>query len=594
MLIRKISKRACSRMTSQLNTLFLLPSVNKKNYTFLHSSPIHSFFRIQCLSSLHSSSKNPKLYVTESEARSPICLSIDRGIRASKTEAQAALFDYLHCTRGFGFLDAEHISKNSPQFLQDLISKIESEQDVSRALSKFFRYNPINEFEPFFESLGLIPSEFATLLPRGLIFLNDDQVLLDNYHTLCDYGIPRSKIGNMYKEANEIFKYEAGILDKKLRAYEQLGLSRSTIIKLVSCNPLLLVGDVNSAFVRVLDKLKEMGFDYEWIGGYLSLKMTYNWNRILDTLGFLNEVGYSDAQAGNLFRTDTALFFEGSGKNVYVLVGALLKLGLRMNEVRAMFLEYPEILSPKFTKTFWKAIDFLFEIGMEPKYIANTLSSNMKYFGSYHLKGTKTILKNFNNDRCSLCETIEKDPSTFFNLAFKSNTSNAEHFAARNPNNFLEKTEFLTRIGYVENSDEMVKALKKFRGRGDQLQERFDCLVQAGLDFNVVSCMVKRAPTVLNQSKDILEKKLDCLKNYLGYPVDSIATFPSYLCYDMDRISVRFSMYAWLRDKGAAKATIAVSTVLACSDERFVKYFVNIHPEGPVMWANLKKSLPSS
>ncbi|CAI9768892.1 unnamed protein product [Fraxinus pennsylvanica] len=155
-----------------------------------------------------------------------------------------------------------------------------------------------------------------------------------------------------------------------------------------------------------------------------------------------------------------------------------------------------------------------------------------------------------------------------FSLASKSDIYRND-VASKNPSKYLEKTEFLLRIGYVENSDEMAKALKRFRGRGDHLQERFDCLVQAGLDYNVVSSMVKQAPTTLNQMKDVLEKKIDCLKNYLGYPVSSIVAFPSYLCYDIERIMLRFSMYAWLREKGAAKPLLSVSTLLACSDARF-------------------------
>ncbi|KAK6154809.1 hypothetical protein DH2020_009057 [Rehmannia glutinosa] len=581
-------------MISRLSNLFLYPAVNEKNSTFFHSPPFHTFSRIQFFHSLEPPSNNSKLFMAKSAAQHPITLSTDAIPRVAKTDAQAALFDYLHCTRGLSFLDAEHISKNSPRFLAELIAKVEKEQDVSRALSRFFRYHPINEFEPFFESLGLSPTEFASLLPRGLIFLSDDQILLDNYHTLGDYGFPRTKIGRMYKEVNELFRYEIGVLDMKLRTYEQLGMSRSTVIKLVTCCPLLLVGEVNNAFIKVLEKLKEIGFDSNWIGGYLSSKNTYNWNRILDTLCFLREVGYNDAEMGILLRKDTALLFQGSGKEVYVVVGALLKLGLHMNEVYALVSKNPQILSPKCAKNFWKALAFLFEIGMDPEYTAQILSSHMKIFDSHSLKGPKTVLKNFNGCKHSLCQTIKKDPSAFFKLAFKMNNSSTEYVDARNPNNFVKKTEFLQRIGYLENSEEMVKALKRFRGRGDQLQERFDCLVEAGLDFNTVSSMVKKAPTVLNQSNDILEKKIECLKNYLGYPVESIVAFPSFLCYDMERISVRFSMYKWLREKGAAKPMLSVSTLLACSDARFVKYFVSIHPQGPAVWENFKKSLSSS
>lgn len=154
----------------------------------------------------------------------------------------------------------------------------------------------------------------------------------------------------------------------------------------------------------------------------------------------------------------------------------------------------------------------------------------------------------------------------------------------------MDKTAFLLSLGYVENSDEMTRALKRFRGRGDQLQERFDCLVKAGLDCNSVSSLIKQAPMVLNQSKDVIEKKIDYLANCLGYPLAAVVAFPAFLCYDIERINHRFRMYVWLRDRGAAKRMLSLSTILACSDARFVKYFVDVHPEGPAMWESIRNA----
>ncbi|KAL0534661.1 hypothetical protein IC582_028952 [Cucumis melo] len=81
-------------------------------------------------------------------------------------EAQDVLFYYLHNTRNLNFVVAEHISKNSPYFLQKLIMKLDTEQDVSRSLTKYLRYRHINEFEPFFESLGMAPSELPLFLEK--------------------------------------------------------------------------------------------------------------------------------------------------------------------------------------------------------------------------------------------------------------------------------------------------------------------------------------------------------------------------------------------------------------------------------------------
>ncbi|VVA22679.1 PREDICTED: mRNAion termination [Prunus dulcis] len=581
MLMNRIHRRV-SRMISQLNHLVLFVPVFERTTFVQNPSSVSLKFQCFCSSRL---THHSKVSVIES-AQSPNSPFANRVSRNARTEAQATLFDYLHCTRSFSFTDAEHISKNSPIFLQNLLSNIDSEKDVARSLTRFLRYNPINEFEPFFESLGLSPSELLSFLPRHLMYLSDDCVLTDNVHALCNYGIPRSNIGKMYKEAKEIFGYDYGVLALKLQAYENLGISKATVIKLVSCCPLLLVGGVNSDFVKVHEKLKRLGLGMDWIGGYASGNSTYNWDRMFDTMDFLDKVGYTEEQMCVLFELNPALLLEGSGKNVYVLFGRLLKLGLEMNEVYSLFMQNPQVLSVKCMKNLLLAVDFLFEIGMGTEEMADIVANDVEFLSSSSFKRPKTVCKDLKVKRDGLLQMIKEDPHKVLTLASKSKGKN--QLISPLPSKHLEKTSFLVRLGYIENSDEMMKALKKFRGRGDQLQERFDCLVQAGLDCNVVSNIVKQAPHVLNQSKDVIEMKISCLTNCLRYPLDSVVAFPAYLCYDMDRINLRFSMYAWLREKGAAKPMLSLSTLLACSDARFVKYYVDVHPEGPAMWESFK------
>ncbi|XP_010092645.2 transcription termination factor MTEF18, mitochondrial [Morus notabilis] len=579
MLIARIHKRVSkfSGMISQLNQIPLFSPVLYERASYIQNP---SFISLRFLSVRSSSLAHSA--------------DVSRVSRVTRTEAQEALFDYLHCTRNFNFMDAEHISKNCPYFVQNLLSEIDTEKDIPRELTRFFHYHPINEFEPFFESLGLRPSELPLLLPRDSMFLSDNSSMLQNFHVLCDYGIPHSKIGRMYLEAKEIFGYDKGVMSLKLRAYEKLGLSRPTVIKLVSCYPLLLVGGVNSEFVKVLQKLRELGIENDWFRGYITSSNTCNWKRMTDTMDFLQDVGFREEQMRSLLKTSPSLLLEGSGKRVYALFGRLLKLGLEMNEICFMFKQNPKILSRKFSQNLLQAVDFLFGIGMPIEDIADIVSKHIEFLGSSTLKGPKTVCKELKVRRDHLCQIIKEDPLGVLWLASKLKNKSSEQISCPSPSKHLEKSSFLVRLGYAENSDEMTKALKKFRGRGDQLQERFDCLVQAGLDCNVVADIIKRAPMVLNQSKDVIEKKIDCLINYLGYPLESVVAFPTYLCYDMERINLRFSMYAWLREKGAAKPMLKLSTLLACSDSRFLKYFVDVHPEGPAMWETLKSSSVSS
>ncbi|PON62041.1 Mitochodrial transcription termination factor [Trema orientale] len=594
MLISRIKKRVSkfSEMVSQLNHFLLFSPFVCERATVMQN-PSSVSLKFQCFSSSRVS-HNVSLSESTHSSGSSCSLVANRVSRIVRTEAQEALFDYLHFTRNLNFTDAEHISKNSPSFVQSLLSEIDTEKDVARSLTRFFRYHPINEFEPFFESLGVRPSELPMLLPRHLMFLSDDSSMLENFRILCDYGIPRIKIGRMLKEAKEIFGYDFGVMYSKLQAYENLGLSRTTVIKLVSFCPSLLIGGVNSEFVELLRKLKGLGIENDWIGGYLTSNNTYNWKRMIDTMDFLEKLGYVEEEICGLFKTNPPMLLECSGKRVYALFGRLLKLGLKMNEVCILFKQNSKIFSRKCSRNLLRAVDFLLEIGMPTEDIGEIVANHMEFLGSSTLKGPKTVRRELKVRNDGLCQLIKEDPLKVLRLATKLKIKSSDQVACPNPSKHLDKASFLLGLGYVENSDEMTKASKKFRGRGDQLQERFDCLVQAGLDCNVVTDIIKRAPIILNQSKDVIEKKLDWLKNRLGYPLESLVSFPTYLCYDMDRINLRFSMYVWLRERGAAKPMLKLSTLLACSDSRFEKYFVDIHTEGPALWESLKASSASS
>ncbi|RRT48215.1 hypothetical protein B296_00043756 [Ensete ventricosum] len=517
--------------------------------------------------------------------------------RVNRANAQKALFEYLHETRSLPFTDADHISNNSPVFLQNLLSEVDDVHNAGRSITNFLRYHPINEFEPFFESLGLKPSKLDSLVPCDIMFLSDDEVLLENYHVLCDYGVPRSKIGKMYKEGTDMFRYGYGVLYTKLQAYEKLGLGKPTVSKLVQCCPTLLVGDVDDEFLQLLEKLRSIGVELDGIRGCLSDKRSYNWSRILQMLSFLDGMHCSKDELAALIKSNPRFIFYDSGNKLCCLVATLLKVGIKMNSILVLFVQYPQLLVGNFPKKLSESVQFLAEIGMASDDIARILSSHVEVLGSCSYKEPSVVLSSLNLSAKRLCEIIKEDPLQFTNLASMTKAG----ALAKGVGRFLEeKTNFLLKLGFVENSDDMAKALSKFRGRGDQLQERFDCLMNAGLDCHTASEMVKFVPTILNQSTETIKKKIDYLLNNLGYPLESLVAYPAYLCYSMDKIKLRFSMYFWLKEQGLptdakrtkmSHSTITLSTILACSEERFTKYFVNIHPGGPNEWKKLKGSV---
>ncbi|MED6112676.1 hypothetical protein PIB30_063740, partial [Stylosanthes scabra] len=520
---------------------------------------------------------------------SPVESNSKRVPRLVKIEAQRAIMDYLHSTRGYSFLDAEYISKNCPNFIKSLVAKVDffvggNNDDVAHSLKKFLRYNPINEFEPFFESIGISPSELQDFLPSGMFFLADDSALVDNFHVLCNYGVPRNRMGEIYKEAKEVFGYPKGFLLEKFRRYEELGLSKSLIIKLSMCCPSILVGGRHCEFVVVLDWLKRIGIEDDWIVSYMSCSRTYSWKKMLDAIQLLDEVGYSEEQMHNLFKANPKLLLEGFGKKLQLFLVRSHKLGVKVNVMYSYFMEYPHILLNKCAKNLLRVIDILCAFGMETDEIARILSNYMHLFSTYSFKGPRTVCSELKVEKAELLRIVKDDPLKLISVASSSKNKSPKQISVYDPRRHLEKITFLFKLGYAENSEEMARALKVIRGRGDLLQERFDCLVEAGLDYNSVIGIIKRAPTILNQKKDVIEEKIHFARDVLGYPLESFVAFPTYFCYDLEKISQRFSMYAWLKERKVVNPSLTLTTIVSSNDKRFEKYFVNVHPQGPSIW----------
>lgn len=549
-------------------------------------------------------SQNPRLYgrkasVQSENIQSPAetstvyCDNVSHISRTIRAQAQTALLEYLHSTRSLQFLDAEHISKNSPFFLEKILEKVKNEAEIGKSITRFLRYHPINEFEPFFESLGLKPSEFVNLLPRDMIFLCDDQVLLENYYVLCNFGIARNKIGKIFKEAQQVLRYDSGVLQSKLQAYQELGFSQSTLIKVVASSPYILIGDANAEFVKTMEKLKSMGIEPSWIEKHLSEVNYCNWSQMVRLLCLFSKMGFNGEQLGGLIRRCPGILLDCSGNLAHSLVGLFLKLGFTMNAMHMFFLQFPPIEFGKFYKNFRHCYLFLIEIELEVEEIQKIIQSHPVLLGLCELKKANSVLANLNIGKKRLCRIIKDDPQEMKKWVLGSRVrplpSTGEEQRSQ-----MQKSKFLSDLGFVENTKEIERARKLFRGKGMELQERFDLLVKSGLDKEDVSRMIRVAPHILNQSTDVIEKKIDYLIHALGYPISSLLKFPSYLSYTPERVELRMSMYDWLKEQGVVEPNLALSTVIACADTYFVDCYVSRHPEGGEIWQTLKQKIYSN
>ncbi|KAL8459843.1 hypothetical protein ACS0TY_031669 [Phlomoides rotata] len=520
--------------------------------------------------------------------------------RLVRREAEAALLEYLHVTRNLQFLDAENMSKKSPEFLDRLLQTVgvDDDGDVSQSVTRFLRYHPINEFEPFFESIGLKSCDYSLFIPRNLMYLSDDKLLLRNYYVLCNYGVPRVLIGNVYKEATEVFRYDDGVLQSKLQNLQDLGLSKSLVVKIVASSPYLLRGDVvDQEFLEFLEKLKNAGVQYDWLDEHILEGSSYNWKSVVELMCLFGELGLTGEALGEVITNHPDLLHHGSGHYTFRVVVFLLKVGSTQSDLREMFLQFPRVSVVNFIHNLCQCYNFLVDVKMPVKYIYRMFRLHPLTLGSCKLKKVQSLRCLMKCGKQQIREMIKDNPNVLKKWVVGVRVDKLQELnrpkLTKMESEFL-RTKFLSSVGYVEESREMEKALNQLRGSGTELQDRFDCLVKAGLCREVVTSMVKVAPQIINQSKGVIERKVASFVGDLGYPLSDLVTYPELICYTVERVKLRVLMYEWLRDEGALSRKLAVSSLLACSEDIFVKSYVNSHPRGLEFWKILKKIIISS
>jgi hypothetical protein len=527
--------------------------------------------------------------------------------------AQQTFMEYLHVTRGLSFPDAEHISKHSPVFVSNLLHQVKDaikdpvegdeaafrskvktkeirDERATKALERLFRYYPINEFEPFFESMGLKPSEYQPFLRRDLMFLSDDETVLENYRVLCNYGVMRNKIGQIYIGAAEAFSFGDGVLASKLRALEDLGFSKSTVIKLMACCPAVLTCGPH-AELKIIEWLDDIGIQRDWIGQFLSVKKSYNWRKMVEVPQFLAELGFDNEGIGKLIRQHPDFLLDGSGNALFRAVVIMLKAGSGKGDLFNLFLDFPDVQARSFARNIQSVTLFLTDIDVSEEDIKKFVVANASMLGSARVKKANSILTYLSVGKKRLWKIIREEPRQLMKYTLGLKVSRLPPCDEIAEKSLKEKVKFLKNVGFAEGSNDMNKALKAFRGKGDELQDRFDFLVNAGFEPKDVSHMIKVAPQVLNQKTHVLQSKISFLVNETAYPLSVLVGYPAFLSFTIERTKARFLMYDWLRERGLVPPNFALSTLLACSEKRFFKYLVLKHQKGPEVWEKLKKEV---
>ncbi|XP_057857466.1 transcription termination factor MTEF18, mitochondrial isoform X2 [Cryptomeria japonica] len=486
-----------------------------------------------------------------------------------KLQVQQALQDYLYYSRDFNFTDARYISLNAPCFIRKLLSSVRQRKNINPALQKHLLYNPINEFEPFFESIGIQPCDIHSLLPAHQLFMKENQALLATVSTLSNIGFPRQELGKLYKEHPEIFSSSSKELQKKLQFYENLGVSKLSLVRILICCPSVLNDDVYKNLKAVTSRLNGLQVEKSRIC-CLNETNLHNRGTVLEKLMLLMGVGCSWDEISKLCHTKSDLLTNGSDESVYFIIEFLSSLGIQKENIGSIFVKCPELLDPKLVESMETSAASFEQYQKEAREkidlhrskliklhecMVGTVFEKQNFF-AFIEERLKSMMPVTSVQEIQICEHLHR------------------HIGRHTLNIFLK-------AGLSKSSRKMNEAASRIECKSDKLQERFNYLLGLGLPFCAVCKILWVSPNIFSLNLNSVKKKADFLFRSVSNPLQVLEKYPQFLNYSLERRTMpRYEFYKWLRTNNVLKSEFGIMRILRPSEKTFEKTFVEIHPEG--------------
>ncbi|KAM6555135.1 hypothetical protein CsatB_015897 [Cannabis sativa] len=507
-------------------------------------------------------------------------------------EAQKALVEYLHATRSLPFTYAEHIGRNSIVSLANLIRKIDfSAPTFSRSFRKLLRYQPINEFEFFFESIGIDHSEVNGFLPLNKFFFSEDGSVLNVAFALSGFGFPWNKLGKLYRDEVLIFSRSCYEIKDRLNGFKELGFGNLSVVGICLAFPYLLRlesdelgGEIEALFCDLKRVFVEFNMGISVEGNVDA------WFEVCCKVKVFYDLGCEKGKVGELMCRKKGLFLDCPKEVLVQKVKYFCKLGVGTDCVGLFLLQSPEMLSLDFETPAISVLGLLKHFGLSSEELQGVSEKYHHVLGRNKMANLPRVMRALDlhewffdrikssNGRLLASYTIaspDEDVDTEFVSALKKMES------SRTPIHTMCKLEFLKGIGFGENALTM-KVLKNLHGTSNELQKRFDCLLGKGIEYSKLCFHIRIAPKILGQSPEMLEQKVDFLCQDMGSSLQYLDKFPAFLCFDLEnRIKRRYGFYVWLDENGLCTRNYSIASLIATSEKQFLARLFGIHPAAP-------------
>ncbi|XP_042407767.1 transcription termination factor MTEF18, mitochondrial-like [Zingiber officinale] len=520
-------------------------------------------------------------------------------------EAQCWLTDYLHTTRAIPLSHADSIISHAPFSLSAFVAQVpfpslaaRAHADLKRTFRRFLTYHPLNEYDFFFESIGLPPSSYSTAASTyPSYFLSDDALLLAVVSALVHYGFPWTKLGLLYREEPRIFSSDSDKLIARLGALEARGFHRACIIGICLAFPSALSADADPGgeIDRLFQYLNKVFLNFD-----LSDSVPENnlqiFLRVCRNIRVFYDLDSRKGTMGELLCKNLRnIFLELDDALIAQKLKFFIKLGMEASDAGHFILKHADLFNIDFDNPTIVMPEYLKCIGLDEDEVKLLCRKYPYVMGKNKLGNLPATMKAMNLHKRFLGKILNGNHHYLlsgFVLAGSHDTAldsgfhqGLERLKCAKRGQFLDKkVEFLLSIGFGENKLTL-RSIAALKGPNDQLQERFDCLLELGIEYSVLCGMVNAKPLILNQCKDTFHEKVNFLCKDAGYSLEYLEKFPAFLCFGLEnRTKPRFKMLEWLKELGLLKKLLAPSTFLTHSERRFMTFLYSVHPAAPKQW----------
>lgn len=498
-------------------------------------------------------------------------------------QAQEALTDYLHTVRIIPYTFAENISKYSVISLSAIISKVKfTTPNFSKTLQRFLRYHPVNEFELFFESIGIDVNELDGVLPARMFFLSEHVILFNAACALYGFGVPWNMLGMLYKQEKTIFDKDPCELQEIWSKYmEDYGFTSSSLIGICLVFPHVL----SNGDSALLNDLKRVIIDFNLIND-VDGKVD-SWIDICRKIRLFYNSGCKKYDVFEMIGRSKSVLVEYSEEDLSEKIEYFCRFDVTKEEVVSLLLSRCEFFEFDLKTPVFCVMELLKHFGMDKQHL-NSISEKYPYvFGKNRFTNLPHVMRALNLNQWFFDNLKHGGHHLLKNYPIiNSDQDFDEDFAeslvriesSRVPIHTKSKLQFLHGIGYGENGL-TIKVLKHVHGTSSQLKHRFECLIHNGMEFSKLCKLISLSPKILNQQSEILEKKVKFLCKDIGSSLDYLDVFPAYLCFDLEkRIKPRYKFHTWLMENGLCERHYSLASIIATSERSFVARIYRIHP----------------